>query len=261
MDRIEQLMKDAKPRVGVPGATPGTNYLVSMVSSADPNVVALAAHTPRRRPGARATAAVVLAAAAVVGAVVLGGNLMPVPAPGPAQSGVPTPPTSAGTPTASPSASVNASVPAPTPTPTLPSAPASTPAAALTTGGVPCTSANIDQLRNDQQRSILPIPPAERAYYTVLGCADGWLAYSISDDGVRALQLDGGNAWFRIAKLQNGRFLWDIRQEWSVVFNWEFQSLNNQGLTPQQAMDKEFGQKGLPVELRARLVGDGPAGG
>ena len=131
----------------------------------------------------------------------------------------------------------------------------------MSTGGVACTLANIDQQRNDQQRAITPIPPAEQGYYTVLGCADGWLAYSISDDGVRALQLDGGNAWFRIAKLQNGRFLWDVRQEWASVFNWEFQATNNQGLTPQQAMDKEFATKGIPVELRPQLVGDGPAAG
>ena len=45
------------------------------------------------------------------------------------------------------------------------------------------------------------------------------------------------------------------------VFNWEFQATNNQGLTPQQAMDKEFAEKGIPVELRPQLVGDGPAAG
>ena len=109
---------------------------------------------------------------------------------------------------------------------------------------------------------IIPIAPAEQGYYTVLGCAGGWLTpYSISGDGIRALQLDGGNAWFKIAKLQNGRFLCDVRQEWSSVYNWEFQATNNQGLTPQQAMDKEFADKGIPVELRPQLVGDGPAAG
>ncbi|MDQ0756846.1 hypothetical protein [Arthrobacter sp. B3I4] len=259
MDRIEELMKDAKPRVVAPGTAP--EIFRSVVSSTDPNVVALAAHTAQRRTGARATAAIVLAAAAVVGAVVIGGNLMPEPAPGPAQSRIPAPAASASTPPASLSASATPSVPAPLPAPTLPSATASTSAAALTTGGVACTPANIDQLRNDQQRTILPIPPTEQPYYTVLGCADGWLAYSISDDGGRALQLDGGNAWFRLAKLQNGRFLWDVRQPWATVFNWEFQALNNQGLTPQQAMDQEFAQKGIPVELRSQLVGDGPPAG
>jgi hypothetical protein len=127
--------------------------------------------------------------------------------------------------------------------------------------------ANVDQQRNNQERAIEAIPAAEQAYYTVLGCADGWLAYSISDDGVRALQLDGGNAWFQIAKLRNGRFLCDFRQEWSSVFTWKFHGLNNdvsqngQRLTPQEAMDKEFADKGIPVELRPQLVGDGPAAG
>jgi hypothetical protein len=129
----------------------------------------------------------------------------------------------------------------------------------LTTGGVACTMANVDQQRNDQVREIKSIPAAEQRYYTVLGCADGWLAYSTSDEGAKALHLDGGNAWYNIAKLQNGRFLCDYRQAWSSVFNWEFQATNNQGLTPQQAMDKELAAKGIPAKLRPKLVGDGPA--
>lgn len=189
-------------------------------------------------------------------AVVVGGKLMPRSAPGPAQTGAPTPAVSATTTPAYPSPSPGAPD-APTPAASQPG----TLAAALSTGGAACTPANIDQLRNDQQRPILPISPAEQAYYTLLGCADGWLAYSISHEGVKALQLEGGSAWFRIAKLQNGRFLWDIRQEWSVVFNWEFQALDNQGLTPQQAMDKEFAQEDIPIKLRPQLVGEGPAGG
>lgn len=251
MDRIEQLMRDAKPRVGAPGAEPGSDSARSIVFSTDPNVVLLAGRAPARRNAVRSAAATVLAAAAIVGAVVVGGNLMPQPAPGPAQTGIPAPTVSA-----SPSPS------SPTPSAAAPTAsPTKAGPAALSTGGVACTLANIDQQRNDQQRAIIPIAPAEQGYYTVLGCAGGWLAYSISGDGIRALQLDGGNAWFKIAKLQNGRFLCDVRQEWSSVYNWEFQATNNQGLTPQQAMDKEFAQKGIPVELRPQLVGDGPAAG
>lgn len=127
--------------------------------------------------------------------------------------------------------------------------------------------ANVDQQRNDQERAIKAIPATDQAYYTVLGCADGWLTYSISNEGVRALQLDGGNAWYQIAKLQIGRFLCDFRQEWDSVFNWKFQALNNdvvqdgRRLTPRQAMDKEFADKGIPVELRPQLVGDGPGAG
>lgn len=259
MDRIEQLMKDAKPRVGAPGAEPGSDPARSIVFSTDPNIVRLAGRTPARRNAVRAAAATVLAAAAVVGAVVVGGNLMPQPAPGPARTGIPAPTVSASPSPSSPTPS--------TASPAASSPTASAAAGALSTGGVACTMANVDQQRNDQERAIQPIPGAEQAYYTVLGCADGWLAYSISDDGVRALGLDGGNAWYQIAKLQNGRFLCDFRQEWSSVFTWKFQALNNdvsqngQQVTPQQAMDKEFADKGIPVELRPQLVGDGPAAG
>ncbi|WP_160666590.1 hypothetical protein [Pseudarthrobacter sp. ATCC 49987] len=247
MDRIEQLMKDAKPQVGAPDTAPGSASARSIVFSTDPNVVSTTGGAPVRRFGVRTAAATLVAAAAVVGALLVGGNLMLQPAPGPAQTGTP-----------APSASPAPSAPdAPTPA----ASQAGTSAGALSTGGVDCTMANVDQQRNDQERAIKAIPAAEHAYYTVLGCADGWLAYSISDDGVRALQLDGGNAWYLMAKLQNGRFLSDYRQEWSSVFTWEFQALNNQGLTPQQAMDKEFVEKGIPVGLRPQLVGDGPAAG
>ncbi|WP_445154689.1 hypothetical protein ACTWLI_15770 [Arthrobacter sp. Hor0625] len=254
MDRIEQLMKDAKPRVGAPAVAPGSEAARSAVLSTDPNVVQLARRTPARRNTVRAAAATLVAAAAVVAAVALGGTLTGQPAPGPAQTGVPTAPTSV-SPSPSPSASAS-NTPTPTPTPT----PTHTTAAALTTGGVPCTMAYVDQQWSDQVRAIRPVPANERQYYTVLGCADGWLAYSTSDEGAKAMKLDGGNTWFNIGKLQNGRFLVDYQQAWSSVFDWESQAMNNQGLTAQQAMDKEFAEKGIPVELRPKLVGDGPAG-
>lgn len=250
MDRIEELMKDAKPRVGVPGAAPGNDSVRSLVSSSDPDVVHLAHRVPARRNRLRAVAGTLVAAAAVIAAVVVGGNLMQPQAPSPAQSGIPT------TAPATPSPSAPASRPPAPPT----TAPATSAPAALTTGGVACTMANVDQQRSDQQRAIIPVPANERRYYTVLGCADGWLAYSTSDEGAKAMHLDGGNAWFNIGKLQNGRFLVDYQQIWSSVFNWEFQATNNQGLTPQQAMDKQFAAIGIPVQLRSRLVGDGPAG-
>lgn len=250
MDRIERLMKNAKPRVGALNAVPGTSSASSIMFSEHPDAVRRTPHAPARRTALRTAAAVVLAAAVVVGAVIVGGNLMP-PAPGPAQTAGPT-----ATDTASPSPSAPASATA-APTPTS----AGTAAGVLSTGGVECTPANIDQQWNDQVRAIKAIPANEQAYYTVLGCADGWLAYSISDEGAQALQLDGGNAWYQIARLQNRRFLADFQQEWSTVFNWKFQALNNQGLTPQQAMDKEFVEKGIPVDLRPRLVGEGPAAG
>ena len=258
MDRIEQLMKDIKPSVTVPDR----GVLRSEVTSTDPNVVtmprAASAHREtarRRRTRIAAVAVTGLAAAAVAGTVVVGGNFPTAPGPAlpvPAGPNITISESAPATPSPSPAS------PTPSPTSPVPATPSQT--APPSTGGVACTPANIDQLRNDRQPTILPIPAAEQRYYTVLGCADGWLAYVISDEGGQALKLDGGNAWFRLAKLQNGRFLWDVRQPSATVYNWEFQALNNQGLTAQQAMDKEFAEKGIPVTLRPQLVGEGPAG-
>ena len=286
MDRIEQLMKNSKPHVPEPGTTPGVLTGRSHVFSDDPNVVSLSEHK-RRRSGWVGTAGVVLAAAAVVGAVVVAGNLAPQSAPAPATTDTPTvTATPTATPSPSPTATPTATATAtavPTaeatqvPTPTIPAvattAPVAPPIPAPTT--VPptiaappgpaagaCTVDNIDIQRADQVRAIKPIPTNEQQYYTVLGCAEGWLAYSISDEGIKAIGLDGGNAWYGVARLQdNGRYLNDHGQLWSSVYNWEFQTYavqNGQYATAQEAMDKEFTDKGIPVRLRAQLVGPGP---
>ncbi|MDR6417264.1 hypothetical protein [Pseudarthrobacter sulfonivorans] len=253
MDRIEQLMKDAKPRVAEP-RTASAAAARSIVFSDDPNVVQLSGPRPPRRTAVRVAVAALAAAAVMGGVVVAGGMRGPEMVPAPAGTSEATP-----TPTATPTltATTEASpTPAPSPSATGPAVPS--------TGGVPCTVANIDQLMQTQAPAIKPIPETEQHYYTVLGCADGWLAYSISDDGVRDLQLDGGNAWYHIARLQNGRFLFDVQAPWSTVFSWKFQALNNdvsqngKRVTAQEAMDKEFAQKGIPVELRPQLVGEGP---
>ena len=249
MDRIEELMKNAKPQVADPQTASTRAAARSIVFSDDPNVVPLPGHRAAQRTWARA-AGIALAAAAVVGAVVVAGGMgAPQPEPAPAGSTEATP------------APSNTTVAPPAPSPSQ----SATAPAILTTGGIPCTVANIDQPSNTPGRAIEPIAEPEQGYYTVLGCADGWLAYSISDDGTRALQLDGGNAWYRIAKLQNGRFVCDLQAPWSTVFSWEFQALNNdvsqngQRVTAQEAMDQEFAQKGIPVGLRPQLVGEGPA--
>jgi hypothetical protein len=249
MDRIEQLMKDAKPQVAEPRAASAA-AVRSIVLSDHADVVPFSRPRSARRTAARA-AVVGLAAAAVVGAVVVASGMgAPQPQPAPAASTQ-----------APPAPSPGATEPSPSPSPS----PTATSPAALSTGGVPCIVANIDQLMNTRTPVIEPIAAAEQHYYTVLGCADGWLAYSISDEGARDLQLDGGNAWYYIARLQNGRFLFDVQAPWSTVFSWKFQALNNdvsqngQRATAQEAMDKEFAQKGIPVELRRQLVGEGPA--
>ena len=126
-----------------------------------------------------------------------------------------------------------------------------------------CTPANIDIQRHDTVRAIKPIPSNEQQYYTVLGCAEGWLAYSISDEGIKAIGLDGGNAWYNIATLQsNGRYLTDFAQLWASAYNWHFQAIeaqNGQYATAQEAMDHDFATAGIPVRLREQLVGAGPA--
>lgn len=246
MDRIEQLMKEAKPRVDEPETIPGRDSARSIVFSSDPNVVSLADRRPARRTAVRIAAAGLVAAAAVAAAVVVGGNLVQQPVPDPANTGTP---------------SISES-PVPTPSPTA----TETSGGPLTTNGVECTMANVDQQKSDQVRAVTPVPEANWKYYTVLGCAEGWIAYETSDEGARAMNLDGGNAWYNLGRLQdNKRFLTDFQQEWSFVFTWKFHSLNNdvsqngQAMTAQQAMDKEFADKGIPVELRERLVGKGPA--
>ncbi|MFC8040214.1 hypothetical protein ACFUOZ_12740 [Paenarthrobacter sp. NPDC057355] len=280
MDRIEQLMKNAKPNVPEPGTTPGVIPGRSHVFSDDPNIVSLAGRKSRRT-GWAATAGVVLAAAAVVGAVVVADNLVPESAPAPATTDTPTvTATPTPTPTVTPSATTSPTptttptetpVWSPTPTPTTvmtPPVPTTAPPATVPAGPAAgaCTPDNIDIRRNDTVQAIKPIPANEQQYYTVLGCAEGWLAYAISDEGIRAIGLDGGNVYYNIARLQdNGRYLADFAQLWSSVYNWEFQSLRVQNdpdkkfATAQQSMDAEFAAQGIPVRLRTQLVGPGPA--
>jgi len=167
----------------------------------------------------------------------------------------------------SPEATATSSVTATSPAPetAIPSAtPPAAPPSTVPTGpaAVECTPANIDIQRQDTVRAIKPIPANEQQYYTVLGCAEGWLAYAISDEGVKAIGLDGGNAWYNVATLQdNGRYLTDFGQLWTSVYNWEFQTFavqNGKYATAQEAMDHDFATKGIPVRLRETLVGPGP---
>ena len=122
---------------------------------------------------------------------------------------------------------------------TPPAAPPATVPVGPTAGE--CTPANIDIQRHDTVRAIKPIPSNEQHYYTILGRAEGWLAYSISDEGIKAIGLDGGNAWYNIATLQStGRYLTDFAQVWASVYNWHFQAIeaqNGRYATAQEAMD------------------------
>lgn len=120
MDRIEQLMKNAKPHVPEPGANASAMTDRSNVFSADPNLVHLAHHKPKRT-AVRATAGGLLAAACVLGAVVLAGNLAPQSAPAPAATSIPSA-------SATPTPSIAPAEPSVSPTPAVISPPAALPA-------------------------------------------------------------------------------------------------------------------------------------
>lgn len=265
MDRIEQLMKNAKPSIPDPGTTPGVLPGRSYVFSDDPNAVSLA-DRKSRRTGWTATAGVALAAAAVVGAVVVAGNFVPQSAPAPAT-------TVTASPTVTPSATASPT-PTTTPTETPVGGPHPTPEtteiapppAPQTVGPAAgeCTPANIDIQRYDPAGAILkPIPAEQQQYYTVLGCAEGWLAYAIATEGGSVIGLDGGDVFYNLATLQSdGRYLTDFEQLWTSVHNWEFLQHSVQDgrwATVQDAMDNEFATNGIPVRLREQLVGTGPS--
>ena len=60
---------------------------------------------------------------------------------------------------------------------------------------------------------------------------------------------------FWIAKLVNGTYVFDNTDPSSSIPSWREANLNNDGLTAEQSMDKEFVGKGIPVGLRQALVG------
>ena len=60
---------------------------------------------------------------------------------------------------------------------------------------------------------------------------------------------------FWIAKLVNGTYVFDNTDPSSIISSWREANLNNDGLTAEQSMDKEFVDKGIPVGLRKALVG------
>lgn len=239
MDRIEQLMKDARPSVGEPNTTPGTDSARSMVFSSDPNVVSLADRKPRWTAGRMAAVGMVaaagLAVAGVGAAVVLGGVLLPEGVQDPASTGTPS------------------AVETPTPSPAT---------------GAACTVANIDQQAEGQARAA--IPAEQQRYYTVLGCAEGWLVYDITDEGATAVQVTGVESFqlpytYLVAKADGGRWLTDLQQDWSVLSDWPSTGrandipVNGKMLSHAEAMDLQFTQKGIPAALRPALVGEPPA--
>lgn len=212
----------------------------------------------RRRMAAFVTGAA--AAAAVAGAVVVGGSLG-TEAPPPAATTDPTP-TVQPTPTAEPSQEATVD-PSPAPEPTVD--PTGEPGAEPT--GVPtgppadegCRVEDVDRV-TDQGSDFMGMTPfaADPGHYNVVGCTADWMAMEVTDEGFEANPQDGGNTWFYIAHRVDGQWLVELANH-STIVNWDFLPVP-EGSTPQEAMDQQFIQVGLPVELRPELVGEGPAG-
>ncbi|WGM20460.1 hypothetical protein QEH68_20995 [Paenarthrobacter sp. OM7] len=108
-----------------------------------------------------------------------------------------------------------------------------------------------------------PSNPAEyQQYYTVLGSAEGWLAYYISGEGPQAQSLHGRNAWYGVARLQdNGRYLNDYGQLWSAVYNWKFQTARSRTAStpPCRKPWTKSSPQGHPGPAPDAAVGAGPA--
>lgn len=214
----------------------------------------------RRRRRMAAFVAGAAAAAAVAGAVVVGGSLG-TEAPPPAATTDPTP-TVEPTQTIEPSQEATADPsPAPEPTPDPPTEPGAEPTGVPT--GPPadegCRVADVDRV-TDQGSDFMGLTPfaANPEHYEVVGCTADWMAMEVTDEGFEANPQDGGNTWFYIAHRVDGQWLVELANH-STIVNWDFLPVP-EGSTPQEAMDQQFAQVGLPVELRPELVGEGPAG-
>jgi hypothetical protein len=245
MDRIEQLMRNAKPDVAEP-PRPALTDPQAVFGRADAGAHAATilseevrtfsddytdqpvdqpldlSRGSKRRLGLRVAVAGLAAAAVVVAGNL--GSLVPAPAP-PAVSS-----TATGQPTDA--------TPSPSTSPGFP-----------TTGSAECSSSNIFTV-NSGAPGELPAPQSK-----VIGCAGGWMGYSRLEPG-----WDGG---FYFAKLQNGRFVTDLSAKWSTVMSWNCRGVSfDVGMcgvvVTNQEMDERFAAAGIPVELRPQLVGDQP---
>ncbi|WP_202615886.1 hypothetical protein [Arthrobacter sp. H-02-3] len=238
MDPIKNMISATDPVRNDPSVPDGEAALRRMLTeprefsdSLPRNVVSLADRKHRR---ARLAGVLTLAAAAVTAGVLVATNLGALTtAPAPASTVTPTVPAS---PTVSASASASAT---PTPTPTATAA-ASLPAAA---GPVACTK---DSVAGVQSWFADQLPTAR-----VAACAGDWMALSVQASGGQA---DAGS-WFWMARLADRKYVFDAAQPWANVPGWEQAAANNDGLTAEQSMDREFADKGIPVDLRKALVG------
>ncbi|WP_323961394.1 hypothetical protein GC088_06090 [Arthrobacter sp. JZ12] len=202
----------------------------------------------QRRRRVAAIIAGAAAAAAVAGAVVVGGTLE-APNPLPAASTDPTP-------SAAPSEEATGA-PSPTPEPTAdPTAePTGVPTGPPADEG--CRVEDVDRVM-EQGSDFMSLTPltTNPSDYVVVGCTDEWMALEMTDEANEASQLDGGNAWFYIARRVDGQWLLDTNS-YGTILKWDTY-VHPEGFTPQELMDQRFAAAGIPVELREELVGEGP---
>lgn len=245
MDRIEQLMRDAKPVVAEPprpaltdpqavfGRAGTAPMLSEEVRTFSDDYTDQPVDQPldlsrgsKRQLGLRVAVAGLAAAAAAAAVVVAGnlGSLVPAPAPPAVSSTATDQPTDATS--------------TPTPSSSFP-----------TTGSAECSSSNISTINSGAPGEL------SAAQSEVIGCAGGWMGYSRLEPG-----WDGD---YYFAKLQNGRFVTDLSAKWSSVMSWNCRGVSfDVGMcgvvVTNQEMDERFAAAGIPVELRPRLVGDQP---
>lgn len=202
----------------------------------------------RRRRRTAMILAGAAAAAVVAGAVVVGGSLGPE-SPLPAASTDPTP-------SAPPSQEATAdSSPTPEPTAEPSVEPSGVPTGPPADEG--CRVQDVDRVM-EQGSDFMSLTPfaADPSHYDVVGCTDEWMAMEVTEAGFKANPQDGGNAWYYVARRVDGQWLVESAS-YSTLTKWEFLPVT-EGRTPQEMMDQQFIDVGIPVELRPELVGDGP---
>ncbi|SDI80811.1 hypothetical protein SAMN04488693_12431 [Arthrobacter subterraneus] len=202
----------------------------------------------RRRRRIAVVLAGAAAAAVVAGAVVVGGSLgadAPLPA-------------ATTDPLATAEASQDATT-APSPSPEPTAEPSVEPTGVPT--GPPadegCRVQDVDRVM-EQGSDFMSLTPfaADPDHYAVVGCTEDWMAMEVTDAGFEANPQDGGNTWYYIARRVDGQWLVESAG-YSAITRWEFLPVT-EGRTPQEMMDQQFIDAGIPVELRSALVGDGP---
>lgn len=191
-----------------------------------------------RRRRTRLAGLLTIAAAAVTAGVLVTANLGALTtAPAPANTASVEAASDSATPTPTPTPSASASpTPAPTPGPTR------VPAASNA-----CLKENVS---GTEAWFTEQLPKT-----TIAACAGDWIALNASAGGQTAVA-----DWFWVGKLTATGFLVDLDQPWSQVPGWESANDNDERLTAEQYMDRQFASKGIPVELRKALVGS-PAPG